>query len=90
MTAGVADEYGPARRKLDLLVHRTLAFYEGNAEFVVLGSLIHATAWTSSARSASTWARSAALKLHANLRRVFATWIGATTISSAESSYTTR
>ena len=36
MTAGVAAEYGPARRKLDLLVARTLALYEANAEFTVL------------------------------------------------------
>ncbi len=40
MTAGVADEYGPARRKLDLLVERTVALYEDNAEFtVILGGL---------------------------------------------------
>jgi len=41
MTARVADEYGPARRKLDLLVERTLALYAANAEFtVILGGLM--------------------------------------------------
>jgi AcrR family transcriptional regulator len=40
MTAGVAADYGPARRKLEILVERTLAFYEANAEFaVILGGL---------------------------------------------------
>ena len=43
MTAGVADEYGPARRKLDLLVERTTAFYQANPEFIViLGGLMGA------------------------------------------------
>jgi AcrR family transcriptional regulator len=41
MAAGVADEYGPARRKLDLLLERTLALYTANAEFpVILGGLM--------------------------------------------------
>lgn len=40
MTASVADEYGPARRKLDLLVERMLALCGANAEFtVILGGL---------------------------------------------------
>lgn len=40
MTADVAAEYGPARRKLEILVERTLAFYEAHAEFaVILGGL---------------------------------------------------
>jgi len=41
MFAGVAEEYGPARRKLGLLVERTVALYEANAEFtVILGGLM--------------------------------------------------
>jgi AcrR family transcriptional regulator len=41
MTAGVAEEYGPARRKLGILVERTVALYEANAEFtVILGGLM--------------------------------------------------
>jgi AcrR family transcriptional regulator len=40
MTASVAAEYGPARRKLEILVERTRALYEANAEFaVILGGL---------------------------------------------------
>jgi len=41
MTEGVAEEYGPARRKLGLVVERTVALYEANAEFtVILGGLM--------------------------------------------------
>ncbi len=36
MTAAVADEYGPARRKLEILVDRTLAFYGEHARFLVI------------------------------------------------------
>ncbi len=72
MTAGVADEYGPARRKLDLLVERTLAFYGANAEFtVILGGLM--------GEGGRELIRSVGLDLpeierrsRANLRRVFA------------------
>jgi AcrR family transcriptional regulator len=40
MTAGVAAEYGPARRKLELLVERMASFYEENTAFaVILGGL---------------------------------------------------
>lgn len=40
LAAGVADEYGPARRKLDILVERTLAFHEHNPDLaVILGGL---------------------------------------------------
>jgi AcrR family transcriptional regulator len=40
MAAGVADEYGPARRKLDILVDRTIDLYEHSAAFtVILGGL---------------------------------------------------
>lgn len=41
MTAEVAAEYGPARRKLEILVDRTLALYDRNKEFaVILGGLM--------------------------------------------------
>lgn len=40
LAAEVADEYGPARRKLDILVERTIAFHERNPELtVILGEL---------------------------------------------------
>jgi AcrR family transcriptional regulator len=72
MTAEVADAYGPARRKLDLLVARTLELYEGNAEFmVILGGLV--------GRGGRDLARSLGFDIpeiggryRANLRRVFA------------------
>jgi AcrR family transcriptional regulator len=34
MTAAVADEYGPARRKLEILVDRTIAFYGAQEAFL--------------------------------------------------------
>ena len=72
MAAGVADEYGPARRKLDLLLERTLALYAANAEFpVILGGLM--------GESGRDLIRSLGFDLpemqhryRANLRRVFA------------------
>jgi AcrR family transcriptional regulator len=43
MTAAVADEYGPARRKLEMLVERTITFYGEHARFlVILGGLAEA------------------------------------------------
>jgi len=36
MTAGVADEYGPARRKIEILVDRTIAFYDQHADFLTI------------------------------------------------------
>jgi AcrR family transcriptional regulator len=72
MTAGVAAEYGPARRKLDLLVARTLNLYEGNAEFVViLGSLV-GQGGQDLIRSLGFDMREIGGRYHANLRRVFA------------------
>jgi len=40
MADAVADEYGPARRKLDILVARTIEFYQRNdALMTIIGSL---------------------------------------------------
>jgi AcrR family transcriptional regulator len=36
MTAAVADEYGPARRKLEILVDRTIDLYDEQAEFLAV------------------------------------------------------
>ena len=36
MTAGVADEYGPARRKIEILVDRTVTFYDQQADFLTI------------------------------------------------------
>jgi AcrR family transcriptional regulator len=72
MTAEVAAEYGPARRKLELLVERTLALYDNNTEFtVILGGL--------AGRGGQELIRSLGFDMgeiggrsQANLRRVFA------------------
>jgi len=72
MTAGVADEYGPARRKLDLLVDRTLTFYEGNAEFVVILGGLMGEGGQNLIRSLGFDMREIGGRYHANLRRVFA------------------
>ena len=72
MTAGVAAEYGPARRKLDLLVDRTMAFYEANAEFaIILGGLRGAGGHELIGRLGFDLP-AIELRSRANLRRVFA------------------
>jgi AcrR family transcriptional regulator len=72
MTAEVAAEYGPARRKLDILVDRTVALYEVNAEFaVILGGLMGAGG-QELVRSLGFDMAEIGGRYHANLRRVFA------------------
>lgn len=72
MTAEVAAEYGPARRKLDLLVDRTFALYEAHAEFaVILGGLM-GQGGQELIRSLGFDMREIGGRYHANLRRVFA------------------
>jgi AcrR family transcriptional regulator len=72
MTAGVADEYGPARRKLDLLVERTLTLYAANAEFtVILGGLM-GEGGRELVRSLGFDLPEIERSSRANLRRVFA------------------
>jgi len=72
MTAGVADEYGPARRKLDLLVERTLALYASHGEFaVILGGLM-GHGGQELIRSLGFDMVEIGGRYHANLRRVFA------------------
>jgi len=71
MTAEVAAEYGPARRKLDLLVDRTLGLYEANAEFaVILGGLM-GHGGQELVRSLGFDMPEIGGRYHANLRRVF-------------------
>lgn len=71
MTAEVADEYGPARRKLDILVDRTLDLYQQNAEFaVILGGLMGAGG-QELVRSLGFDMQQIGGRYHANLRRVF-------------------
>jgi AcrR family transcriptional regulator len=72
MTAEVAAEYGPARRKLDILVDRTVALYEQNARFaVILGGLM-GEGGRQLIRSLGFDMAEIGGRYHANLRRVFA------------------
>jgi AcrR family transcriptional regulator len=72
MTAEVADAYGPARRKLDLLVDRTLALYDANAPFVVILAGLMGEGGRDLIRSLGLDMEEIAGRAHANLRRVFA------------------
>ncbi len=72
MTAEIADAYGPARRKLDLLVERSIALYGSNAEFVaILGGLL-GPGGQELVGSLGFDMREIGARYHANLRRVFA------------------
>lgn len=72
MTAEVAAEYGPARRKLDILVERTIALYERNARFaVILGGLM-GEGGQQLVRSLGFDMAEIGGRYHSNLRRVFA------------------
>jgi AcrR family transcriptional regulator len=72
MTAGVADEYGPARRKLDLLVERTIALYEAHGEFVVILGGLMGHGGQELVRSLGFDMPGIGGRCHAHLRRVFA------------------
>jgi AcrR family transcriptional regulator len=72
MAAEVAAAYGPSRRKVDLLVERTLALYDANAEFtVILGGLM-GQGGQDLVRSLGFDVSEIAGRARANLRRVFA------------------
>jgi AcrR family transcriptional regulator len=72
MTAEVAEEYGPARRRLDLLVERTLGLYGRHGEFVaILGGLM-GHGGQELIRSLGFDMGEIGGRYHANLRRVFA------------------
>ena len=72
MTAEVADAYGPARRKLDLLVDRTLALYDANAPFVVILAGLMGEGGRELIRSLGLDMAAITGRAHTNLRRVFA------------------
>ena len=72
MTAEVAAAYGPARRKLDLLVDRTLAHYDGNRPFTVILAGLMGEGGRHLIRSLGLDMPEIAGRSHANLRRVFA------------------
>lgn len=72
MTAEVAEEYGPARRKLDILVTRTITLYREQASFaIILGALMGAGG-QELVRSLGFDLQAIGGRYHANLRRVFA------------------
>jgi len=72
MVAGVAEEYGPARRKLDLLVKRTVALYGANAEFTVIFGGLKGEGGRELVRSLGFDLPEIERRSRANLRRVFA------------------
>ena len=72
MTADVADEYGPARRKLDLLVDRTLALYAEHGDFVVILGGLAGQGGQDLIRSLGFDVPEIERRYRANLRRVFA------------------
>jgi len=72
LTAGVAEEYGPARRKLGLLVERTVALYEANAEFTVILGGLKGEGGRELVRALGFDLPEIERRSRANLRRVFA------------------
>ncbi len=71
MTAGVAEEYGPARRKLEILVERTIAFYDGNAAFAVIRDSLAGRGGREVVRSLGFDLPDIERRSRANVRRVF-------------------
>ena len=72
MTAAVAAEYGPARRKLEILVERTAAFYVANAEFIVILGGLQGAGGREVIASLGIDQPAIERRSRANLRRVFA------------------
>ena len=72
MTAAVAAEYGPARRKLEILVERTAAFYEANAAFIVILGGLQGAGGREVVASLGFDLPEIERRSRANLRRVFA------------------
>jgi AcrR family transcriptional regulator len=72
MTAAVAAEYGPARRKLEILVERTAAFYVANAAFIVILGGLQGAGGREVIASLGLDLAEIERRSRANLRRVFA------------------
>jgi len=72
MTAGVEAEYGPARRKLRILVERTIAFYAANLEFAVILGGLRGEGGLELVASLGLDLPEVERRSQANLRRVFA------------------
>jgi AcrR family transcriptional regulator len=71
MTAEVAAEYGPARRKLEILVDRTLGLYDRNAQFAVILGALMGEGGQALVRSLGFDMEQIGGRYHANLRTVF-------------------
>lgn len=71
MTAEVAAEYGPARRKLEILVDRTLELYDRNREFAVILGGLTGEGGQQLIQSLGFDMEEISGRYHANLRRVF-------------------
>jgi AcrR family transcriptional regulator len=72
MTAEVAEEYGPARRKLDLLVDHTIALYIRHGDFAIILAGLMGPGGQELIRSLGFDMGEIRGRYHANLRRVFA------------------
>ncbi len=72
MTAAIAAEYGPARRKLEILVERTAAFYVTNSEFIVILGGLQGTGGREVIASLGFDLPAIEQRSRASLRRVFA------------------
>lgn len=72
MTAEVAAEYGPARRKLEILVQRTIALYEQNARFTAIVGGLMGDGGRQLIGPLGVELADVTGRYHGNLRRVFA------------------
>jgi AcrR family transcriptional regulator len=72
MTDEVAAEYGPARRKLEILVDRTIDLYERDARFATIAGGFAGDAGRRQLARLGIDVADVAASCHANLRRVFA------------------
>jgi AcrR family transcriptional regulator len=72
MTVDVAAEYGPARRKLEILVERTIDLYEHNARFATIVGGLMGDGGRQLLGHLGIDVGDVAGRYHANLRRVFA------------------
>jgi AcrR family transcriptional regulator len=72
MTAEVAAEYGPARRKLEILVDRTLDLYDRNARFATILAGLAGVGGQALIRSLGLDMEAIGRRYHASLRSVFA------------------
>jgi AcrR family transcriptional regulator len=71
MAESVAADYGPARRKLELLVDRTIELYDRNAAFATIATALESRAGGDKRHSLGIDPMDAEARCRAALRRVF-------------------